>query len=43
VHGDAAPILADGYPVRPPPRNFPLQARMAARQVSPDFSRILRE
>jgi len=43
VHGDTAPILADGYPVRPPPRILPRQASMAARQVSPNFSRILRE
>ena len=43
VRGDTAPILADGYPVRPPPGILPLQAGMAAGQVSPDYSRILRE
>jgi hypothetical protein len=43
VHGDTAPILADGSPVRPPPRFLPLQAGLVAGQISPDCSRILRE
>ena len=43
VHLDAAPIVADGYPVRPPPCVIPPQAGLVIREVSPDSSRILRE
>jgi hypothetical protein len=33
----------DGYPVRPPPGILPLQAGIACGQLSPDYSRVLRE
>jgi len=33
----------DGYPVRPPPGILPLQAGIVCGQLSPDYSRVLRE